>query len=101
MPVCLSLNWGTTPAQALRTATSNAAESLNFDSGKKLGSVKKGKFVDLFAVSGDPLAEMTEMERIKFVVMGEYFPRRPEVVRFHVRAYTGADLPRKAMLARS
>ncbi len=64
------VKWGMTPAQALRTATSNAAEGLNFELGKQVGSVEKGKFADLVAVSGDPLADITEMERVKFVMKG-------------------------------
>jgi imidazolonepropionase-like amidohydrolase len=64
------VKWGMTPAQALRMATSNAAASLNFDLGKQVGSVEKGKFADLIAVSGDPLADITEMQRVKFVMKG-------------------------------
>jgi imidazolonepropionase-like amidohydrolase len=64
------VKWGMTPAQALQMATSNAAESLNFDLGKQIGSVEKGKFADLVAVSGDPLADITEMQRMKFVMKG-------------------------------
>ena len=64
------VKWGLTPAQALRMATSNAAESLNFDLGKQVGSVEKGKFADLIAVAGDPLADITEMERVRFVMKG-------------------------------
>jgi imidazolonepropionase-like amidohydrolase len=64
------VKWGMTPAQALRMATSNAAESLNFDLGKQVGSVEKGKFADLVAVTGDPLVDITEMERVKFVMKG-------------------------------
>jgi imidazolonepropionase-like amidohydrolase len=64
------VKWGMTPADALRTATSNAAESLNFELAKEVGSVEKGKFADLIAVSGDPLADIAEMERVKFVMKG-------------------------------
>lgn len=64
------VKWGMSPANALRMATSNAAASLNFDLGKQVGSVEKGKFADIVAVSGDPLADITEMERIKFVMKG-------------------------------
>ena len=35
-----------------------------------MGSVEKGKFVDLVAVSGDPLADIREIERIRFVMKG-------------------------------
>ncbi len=64
------VKWGMSPVNALRMATSNAAASLNFDLGKQLGSVEKGKFADIVAVSGDPLSDITEMERVKFVMKG-------------------------------
>jgi imidazolonepropionase-like amidohydrolase len=59
-----------TPAQALQTATSTAAETLNFDLGKQVGVVEKGRYADIVAVSGDPLADVSEMERVKFVMKG-------------------------------
>jgi imidazolonepropionase-like amidohydrolase len=58
------------PANALRMATTNAAASLNFDLGKQVGTVEKGKFADIVAVSGDPLADITELERVRFVMKG-------------------------------
>jgi imidazolonepropionase-like amidohydrolase len=64
------VKWGMTPAQALRMATSNAAEGLNFELAKQVGFVERGRFADLVAVSGDPLADITEMERVKFVMKG-------------------------------
>ena len=64
------VKWGMKPADALRMATTNAAESLNFDMGKDLGIVEKGRFADLVAVAGDPLTDITEMERVKFVMKG-------------------------------
>lgn len=64
------VKWGMTPAEALRVGTINAAESLNYNWGEKIGSVEKGKFADLVAVSGDPLADITELERVKFVMKG-------------------------------
>ena len=64
------VKWGMTPAQALQLATTNAAESLNFNLGKQLGTIEKGKFADLVAVGGDPLTDITEMERVKFVMKG-------------------------------
>jgi imidazolonepropionase-like amidohydrolase len=64
------VKWGMSPVNALRMATSNAAASLNFDLGKQVGSLEKGKFADIVAVSGDPLTDITEMERVKFVMKG-------------------------------
>jgi imidazolonepropionase-like amidohydrolase len=64
------VKWGMTPAQALQMATSSAAESLSFELGKQVGSVEAGKYADLVAVSGDPLADITEMQRVKFVMKG-------------------------------
>ena len=51
-------------------ATTNAAESLNFDLGKQVGIIEKGRFADLVAVAGDPLTDITETERVKFVMKG-------------------------------
>ncbi len=64
------VKWGMKPVDALRMATSNAAESLNFELAHEVGFVEKGKFADLCAVSGDPLSDITEMERVKFVMKG-------------------------------
>lgn len=64
------VKWGMKPADALRMATTNAADTLNYDFGKNLGIVEKGRFADLVAVSGDPLMDITEMERVKFVMKG-------------------------------
>ena len=64
------VKWGMKPADALRMATTNAAEGLNFDLGKQVGAVEKGKFADLVAVAGDPLSDITEMERVRFVMKG-------------------------------
>ena len=62
--------WGMTPAEALQTAFMVAANSLNYDWGTQIGSVEKGKFADIIAVSGNPLTDITEMERVKFVMKG-------------------------------
>jgi imidazolonepropionase-like amidohydrolase len=62
--------WGLKPAQALQTSFINAAHMLNYGIEKDIGSVEKGKFADIIAVSGNPLADVTEMERVRFVMKG-------------------------------
>jgi imidazolonepropionase-like amidohydrolase len=66
----LYVKWGMSPAQALRMATSDATDGLNYDLGKQIGYVEKGRFADLVAVNGNPLEDITEMERVKFVMKG-------------------------------
>jgi imidazolonepropionase-like amidohydrolase len=63
-------NWGLTPARALQTAYLPAANMLNYGWGNQVGSIEKGKFADIIAVSGDPLADLSEMERVRFVMKG-------------------------------
>ena len=62
--------WGLTPAQALQTAYMNAAHMLNYGIEKDIGTIEKGKFADIIAVLGNPLADVTEMERVRFVMKG-------------------------------
>jgi len=62
------VEYGMTPLQALRSATSVGAESIGW--GDRLGSIEKGKFADIIAVSGNPAVDITEMERVKFVMKG-------------------------------
>lgn len=62
--------WGMTNAQALQTAFMPAAKMLNYDWEHEIGSVDRGKFADIIAVSGNPLSDVSEMERVKFVMKG-------------------------------
>ena len=64
------VKWGMTPAQSLNTAFNVAANFLNYGWSDRVGTLEKGKFADLVAVSGDPLKDVTEMERVKFVMKG-------------------------------
>ena len=64
------VKWGMKPAPALQTAFLTAASVLNYNWSDRIGSIEKGKFADLIAVSGDPLADITEMQRVKFVMKG-------------------------------
>jgi imidazolonepropionase-like amidohydrolase len=59
---------GMTPARALQSGTMVNAEVLGW--GDQIGSIDKGKFADIVAVSGDPLTDITELQRIKFVMKG-------------------------------
>src|ERR1700709_2684432 len=62
------LDLGLTPAQVIRMATVNAADLMGW--GDRGGSVAPGRFADLIAVDGDPLADVTELERVRFVMKG-------------------------------
>jgi imidazolonepropionase-like amidohydrolase len=59
---------GLPPLEAIRAATVNAAELIGWKD--RVGSVEKGKLADLIAVSGDPLEDLSELERVKFVMKG-------------------------------
>ncbi len=59
---------GVTPIRVLQSATMINAEALGWHG--QIGSIEKGKFADLIAVSGDPVADITEIERVKFVMKG-------------------------------
>jgi imidazolonepropionase-like amidohydrolase len=62
--------WGMTPARSLQTTCLNAAHMLNYGVEKDIGSVEKGKFADIIADSGNPLDDVTEIERVRFVMKG-------------------------------
>jgi imidazolonepropionase-like amidohydrolase len=59
---------GLSPARAIQAATTINAEALGWQD--RAGSIDKGKYGDLIAVSGDPLADITELQRVKFVMKG-------------------------------
>jgi imidazolonepropionase-like amidohydrolase len=60
------VKYGMTPMQAIQAATSNAADLLGH--ANELGSIKVGKYADLIAVSGDPLKDISLLERVEFVM---------------------------------
>jgi len=62
------VKFGMTPARALLSATQTASEMMGWQD--RVGSIEKGKYADLIAVSGDPLSDITELERVKFVMKG-------------------------------
>src|SRR5437870_8008917 len=59
---------GVKPARAIQSGTIINAEILGW--ADRLGSIEKGKYADLVAISGDPLADITELQRVKFVMKG-------------------------------
>jgi imidazolonepropionase-like amidohydrolase len=57
---------GMPPLDVIRAITVNAAEMLGWQD--RIGSVEPGKFADLVAVAGDPIADINELERVRFVM---------------------------------
>jgi imidazolonepropionase-like amidohydrolase len=62
------VKWGMTPAQAIRSATATAADLLGWSD--QVGTIEPGKFADIVAVSGDPLADVSMLEKVEFVMKG-------------------------------
>ena len=60
------VDYGMTPMQAIRTATSSAADLLGWSD--RIGTVEAGKLADIVAVSGDPLADIRQLEHVSFVM---------------------------------
>jgi imidazolonepropionase-like amidohydrolase len=59
---------GMTAMQIIRAATVNAADLLGWQT--RIGSIEAGRFADIIATSGDPLKDIAELERVKFVMKG-------------------------------
>lgn len=57
----------------IRAITTNGAEMLGWQD--RIGGTEPGKLADIVAVSGDPIADITELERVRFVM------KRGQVVR--------------------
>lgn len=60
------VKFGLTPMQALQSATVNASDLLGWQ--EKVGSIAKNKFADIVAVEGNPIDDITVMEKVKFVM---------------------------------
>jgi len=54
------------PLDIIRAVTTNAAEMLGWRD--RVGAVESGKFADLVAVAGDPMGDISELERVRFVM---------------------------------
>ena len=59
---------GLTPTRAIQAGTTVNAEAMGWQD--RIGSIDAGKYADLVAVSGDPLADITELQRVRFVMKG-------------------------------
>jgi imidazolonepropionase-like amidohydrolase len=62
------VQYGMTPMQAIRSGTTVTAELLGWSD--RVGTIEAGKWADIVAVSGDPLKDITELQRVKFVMKG-------------------------------
>ncbi|MFS1526051.1 amidohydrolase family protein [Microbulbifer sp. 2304DJ12-6] len=62
----LMVQGGMTPADAIRSATWNAAQLLQVQD--ELGSISEGKMADIIAVAGNPLEDISELQRVQFVM---------------------------------
>jgi len=62
------VKYGMTPSQAIQSATTVAAKMMGWQD--QIGSLEKGKYADIIAVSADPLKDITELGRVKFVMKG-------------------------------
>jgi imidazolonepropionase-like amidohydrolase len=71
------VNYGMTPPQAIRTATVTAAELLGWSD--KMGTIEAGKWADIVGVAGDPLKDITELQRVNFVMKAGSVLKAPGV----------------------
>lgn len=67
--------FGMTPMQAIQTATRNAADLL--DMSDRIGTIEAGKLADIVAVPGNPLNDITAMERVAFVMKDGVIYKKP------------------------
>jgi imidazolonepropionase-like amidohydrolase len=60
------VKYGMTPMQAIQSATVNAADLIGHS--ELFGSITAGKSADIIAVDGDPIADIHELEHVRFVM---------------------------------
>jgi imidazolonepropionase-like amidohydrolase len=72
----LMVQGGMSPADALMTATANAADLIG--DAKDIGTVQAGRYADIVAVAGDPLQDISQMENVSFVMKGGTVIKSPK-----------------------
>jgi len=71
----LMVKYGMKPIDAIRAATVNAADLLGWSD--RVGSIEAGKYADVVAVPGDPLNDISVLEKVNFVMKGGQVYKRP------------------------
>ena len=71
----LMVKYGMTPIEAIRSATTVAADLMGMSA--QVGTVETGKLADIVAVPGDPLADVNVLQNVNFVMKGGQIFRRP------------------------
>ena len=69
------VDYGMTPVQALKAATSAAAKALHMEA--KIGTVKAGLLADLIAVEGDPTKDIKSLRKVRLVMKGGVVHKQP------------------------
>jgi imidazolonepropionase-like amidohydrolase len=81
---------GMPPLEVIRAVTTNAAEMLGWRN--RIGAIEPGKFADLVAVVGDPIADINELERVRFVMKDGQVVRNDLASRWSARSTRGNNL---------
>jgi imidazolonepropionase-like amidohydrolase len=63
-----AVEWGMDQMAAISAGTRTSAEAMGMD--HRIGTLEKGKLADIIAVAGDPLRDITELQRVTFVMLG-------------------------------
>ena len=71
----IRVGFGQTPMSAIESATRIAAEAMGWDD--RVGTLQPGRYADLIAVAKDPLADISELERVQFVMKGGVVYKAP------------------------
>lgn len=74
MQITTVVDWGMPAIDAIRASTVNAAALMGWS--HSVGSLESGKFADIIAIAGDPLANINELTKVTFVMKGGVVVRR-------------------------